>query len=38
MCRNYDVVEVAQKDHEIANTLLILKSNLLLLLRAELSY
>jgi len=37
MCRNYDAVEVAQKDHEIANILLILKSNSLPPLRVELS-
>jgi hypothetical protein len=32
------MLEVAQKDYKIANILLILKSNLLPLLRIELSY
>ena len=38
MCRNYDAVEVARRDYKIANILLILKSNLLLLLRVKSSY
>jgi len=38
MRHNYDTVEVAQRDHEIANILLILKNNLLPPLRMELSY
>jgi len=38
MCRNYNAVEVAQKDYKIANILLILKRNLLPPLRVELSY
>jgi len=38
MCRNYNAVEVTQRDYKIANILLILKSNLLPLLRMELSY
>jgi len=35
---NYNAVEVAQRDYKIANILLILKNNLLLLLKIELSY
>jgi len=38
MRHNHDAVEVAQRDHEIANILLILKSNLLPPLKMELSY
>jgi len=38
MRHNYDAVEVAWRDYKIANILLILKNNLLLLLRIELSY
>jgi len=38
MRHNYNAVEVARRDYKITNTLLILKNNLLLLLRMKLSY
>jgi len=38
MRHNHNAVEVARRDHKIANILLILKSNLLLPLKIELSY
>ena len=38
MYYNYNAVEGARRDYKIINILLILKSNLLLLLRVKLNY